>query len=52
MTIIYTGKRSEHMTDVFDRLLRELSGMYAFGSPRIIARTETTVTLAVDGVKL
>lgn len=52
MTVVYTGSRSEHLSDVIQRILSELGGMYNFGTPRVTGRTDATVTITVEGVRV
>lgn len=51
MTIVYTGPRATPWTTVLERLTGELSGTYNFGTPRVVARDEDSVTVTVDAVK-
>jgi hypothetical protein len=51
MTIVYTGSRATPWTTVLERLIGELSGGYNFGTPRVVARDEDSVTVTVDAVK-
>lgn len=50
LTLEYTGPRATPWTTVLDRLIGELSG-YNFGTPRIVARSDESITVTVDAVK-
>jgi hypothetical protein len=51
MTIVYTGSRATPWTTVLERLIGELSSAYNFGTPRVVARDDDSVTITVDAVK-
>jgi len=51
VTIDYTFARSTPWTNVVQRLIDELSGAYTFGTPRVTARSDDSVTISVDAVK-
>lgn len=51
MIIRYTFARSTPWTNVVQRLIDELSGAYTFGTPRVTARSDDSVTISVDAVK-
>lgn len=50
LQIQYTGPRATPWTTVLDRLIGELSG-YNFGTPRVVARSDESITVTVDAVK-
>jgi hypothetical protein len=51
MTIVYTGPRATPWTTVLERLMGELSGGYNFGTPRVVSRSDESITVTVDAVK-
>lgn len=48
LQIQYTGSP---WTTVLERLMGELSGAYNFGTPRIVSRSDESITVTVDAVK-
>jgi hypothetical protein len=51
LQIQYTGPRATPWTTVLERLMGELSGGYNFGTPRVVSRSDESVTVTVDAVK-
>lgn len=51
LIVDYTFARSTPWTNVVQRLIDELSGAYTFGTPRVTARSDDSVTISVDAVK-
>ena len=51
LTVEYTGSRATPWTTVLEHLMGELSGGYNFGTPRVIARSDESITVTVDAVK-
>jgi hypothetical protein len=49
--IQYTGPRATPWTTVLERLMGELSGGYNFGTPRVVSRSDESITVTVDAVK-
>jgi len=51
LQIQYTGSRATPWTTVLERLMGELSGGYNFGTPRVVSRSDESITVTVDAVK-
>lgn len=51
MVITYTAPRSTPWTTVIERLVGELSGMYNFGSPRLMTNPDDSITVTIEAVR-